>query len=769
MTTKLCCSGFNKDLRRILTLSLLSGLVYGLATVSDTLFAGKLNGKEIIGALALFVIGGLALSMTVRLLTPLFTRGDIYLNKFKFVGVAFVTLTAVYPLVFLIFTQRSLSGGFLIVSLSIASILFFLLSFIWKHIELKTTWLISALVSAWLFYRIIDDEGLLVRAGQDIFDLPSIVLFLISGGTVAMSVLLVRLAQSLVDKPPVFFGAEAAFSFACGMAIVFLAPGVIYIHYQTIYQASALFSFIAVIYGLSAIRVYPPIKLLAPVTALILMAGLLFLVPFNGKPKGLTLSHSGLAEKNRTIAEVFRTTGLAAGKQKAAVCKLSKISNYPKDDFVQRFETSAKLAGHRPTAEELTSDPQRHILKQEKRWNFLFITVDSLRYDKTSYSGMIGKKVTPTLAALAEKSQRFHRTYPQGAWTSLSVPAFIWSKFPSQIEFTPLFEDRKLKLYLREELTDDIKIKKAFQVPLAEKGPNLPGMLSKSGLTTVAVVNDGRTGFFDPRLGLSKGFEKVYYAGKDGRDTKAVEMAKTALSSIKDKNFFLWVHLFDVHSCYRKPKDKNSKTWKKYNHRVKVADRNVGNILAFLEELALQENTIVILSADHGQSMGEMGIKGHGLALNEATLRVPLLIYVPGLEAKDYHQPVALVDLAPTVLDLAEAGENVPDVWAGTSLAPMLAAGKDIDHPPVYLENWRNKRTKMRKRLHLSGVVYEGLKATLQLDDMKLSFYDVSSLKVSEEKFLGSSLQPGDMSAGQFYMAKYLLDYNKKLVKRKCR
>jgi len=759
--------GLADEIRRLTTVVISGALAYWLASLGNVLFKGKISLSESLASFALFAAFGLLLALPLRLLAELSGLIDKRLERFKVPAAIFVTLASVYPLAVLLITRRSWSVEFLGVSLLLTCALFPLLLFAWRFVRFKALWLITALFSTWLFFGVVENEGLLMRAGEELLDLPTLVLFVLTFATAVTALLLARLAASLAGEKP--FIVEAALLAAAGLGLALLADDVIDVHYENIFQVTVFFAFAAVIHGVSIFPQKIPLKISAPLLTFVLVAGALLVVPFDGKPKGLSLVHSKLAEKNRCVDEIFQISGLAEGEQRLAACRLHKLADYPEGKFARRFEKSLRLERHRPTPEELTADPARRIINAEKPWNFLFITVDSLRYDKTGYSGLAGKNRTPAFDKLAGESQRFHQAFPQGAWTTLSVPAFLWSRYPSQIKYIPVYEDRKLKLYLPDEITDQVQIKKEYQIP-ADKNPNLPTMLGKNGFKTISVTNDGNTGFFDPRLGMTKGFMQINYPGEDGTDIKALEQAEAALISAKDSNFFMWVHFFDVHGCHMKPKDpQERKRYRSYNYRVRKVDEKVGRLLDLLEDLGLKDNTVVILTGDHGQSMGELKVRGHGLGMNDASLHVPLLIRIPGLPPVDYQKLVSLIDLAPTVFDLAGMGDKVPPEWMGTSLAPMLAAGKDLDHPPVRVETWRNKVKKKKRYLYQSALLYEGRKVAVKFDDMKISFYGRIPRNPLKEKMLYPEMEIDTLKDYQLYMVKFIMNNYPGLVNPRCR
>jgi arylsulfatase A-like enzyme len=164
--------------------------------------------------------------------------------------------------------------------------------------------------------------------------------------------------------------------------------------------------------------------------------------------------------------------------------------------------------------------------------------------------------------------------------------------------------------------------------------------------------------------------------------------------------FFLWVHYMDVHGPYIPEKGwalanrlRAASLWRKalskperiteterrllteaYRGKVKAVDYQIKRLLDTID----QQNTIIVLAADHGELLGEHGLFGHPLQLHEKLLHVPLLIKVPGgigHTRRRVDDPVGLLDVVPTVLDLA--GLGAPAESDGLSLVPLMKENGD--------------------------------------------------------------------------------------------
>lgn len=121
-----------------------------------------------------------------------------------------------------------------------------------------------------------------------------------------------------------------------------------------------------------------------------------------------------------------------------------------------------------------------------------------------------------------------------------------------------------------------------------------------------------------------------------------------------------------------------------YDGAVAYADAMVGLLMAGLHERGLDRRAIVVVLADHGESLGEDGRFGHGDALGDAELRVPLMIRAPGAAPRRVEAPVSLLDVTPTLLELAGA-QPLAEAH-GSSLRGWLLGGEGPSHPVRHAE-----------------------------------------------------------------------------------
>jgi tetratricopeptide (TPR) repeat protein len=157
------------------------------------------------------------------------------------------------------------------------------------------------------------------------------------------------------------------------------------------------------------------------------------------------------------------------------------------------------------------------------------------------------------------------------------------------------------------------------------------------------------------------------------RGNEVVDKALPWIDSVKDRRFFAWIHLYDPHTPYDPPEPQKSEyTGHPYRGEVAFTDAQVGRVMAFLEERGLLDRTVVAVLGDHGESLGDHGEESHGFFIYESVTHVPFIVRAPfaNAGARVVTDPVRIIDLTPTMLDLA--GVDVPADLSGRSLVPLM-------------------------------------------------------------------------------------------------
>jgi arylsulfatase A-like enzyme/Flp pilus assembly protein TadD len=328
---------------------------------------------------------------------------------------------------------------------------------------------------------------------------------------------------------------------------------------------------------------------------------------------------------------------------------------------------------------------------RETGLSVLLVTIDTLRADALGAYGNRDAR-TPWIDRLAASGVRFDATHAHNVTTLPSHANILSGRYPF---------DHGVR--------DNI----SFRFP--------PGVET---IATVLAAHGYRTGAFvsafplASRFGLRRGFE-VYddsFVGvhsrtafrleeRPGADT--VALARRWLGARDGRPFFCWVHVYEPHYPYDPPEPFASRfRADPYHGEVAAADAALGPLLEPILAAGKAGRTLVVLTADHGESLGEHGEATHGIFAYEATLRVPLVLYEPRLfRPRVVSEPVRHVDLLPTILDALAL--PVPDGLPGTSLLP-LATGASSPPRPRYFEALAGQLN--RGWAPLYGVIHDSTK-----------------------------------------------------------
>jgi arylsulfatase A-like enzyme/tetratricopeptide (TPR) repeat protein len=232
---------------------------------------------------------------------------------------------------------------------------------------------------------------------------------------------------------------------------------------------------------------------------------------------------------------------------------------------------------------------------------------------------------------------------------------------------------------------------------LGEGVPTLATVLKQQGYRTAAFVSSF---ILDRRYGLARGFDSyddrmagaqpqviALGAERRGDHTSLALEAWLQQQSAAASPFFVWLHLYDPHEPYRPPRPfRDLFADAPYDGEIAFTDAIVAAVLDRLRALGQLDRTLVAVMADHGESLGEHGEETHTMLVYEPALRVPFILWRPGLVPAGtvVRQPVRGIDLAPTLLDLLGAPRL--ETPHARSLVPLLKGGQAGSAPPVYAE-----------------------------------------------------------------------------------
>ena len=308
---------------------------------------------------------------------------------------------------------------------------------------------------------------------------------------------------------------------------------------------------------------------------------------------------------------------------------------------------------------------------REGRRNVVLISLDTLRGDQLG-GRLDGQPIMPKLDARAARGARFTKAYTTYPSTTAGHMSML----------TGLYAASHGMVFATGNLSRDIT--------------TLPQILAQHGYATAAVTENAMLSAY---VGFVRGFD-------DYREVKGKTLWSTAgeieqtfgagldwVEKHRDERFFLFLHTYQVHSPYEPPSEFDVfKHWEKDGQRVPIdgstpmgvrerhlysgearyADAAVDRLLQRLDDLGVLDDTIVVVTSDHGDEFFEHGLFGHAKTVFEEVMHVPLMILSPRLvpASQTIDVPVSLVDLVPTLLDLVRV--PAPPGLHGRSLVPLL-------------------------------------------------------------------------------------------------
>jgi len=344
--------------------------------------------------------------------------------------------------------------------------------------------------------------------------------------------------------------------------------------------------------------------------------------------------------------------------------------------------------------------------------NLILISIDTLRADHLGCYGY-REDTSPNIDRFAAESVRFARAHSHVGVTLPSHASMFTSLYPGTH-----------------------KAEVARSLPLSLDVTTLAEVLRDRGYRTGAVVDDAQ---LDTVWQLDQGFQTYDVAPVEGFRT-ILPVALKSLEELKDDKFFFFIHTYDVHTPYRPtdedmkdlfanyqgafktpitdslakaiagqyvPADLNDIRYVEaaYDGGIRWTDAQIGLLLRRIEELGLDDNTIVIITSDHGEGFNEHSrVACHGYHLWEELLHVPLLVRFPdgALTGSVFDYNVSLVDLMPSLLYTLMLPYDGP--MQGSNLFPQLEGRAELGDLPVFAENqcfddaYRDQRTYQRGR-----------------------------------------------------------------------
>ncbi|MFZ4735313.1 MAG: sulfatase [Bradymonadia bacterium] len=335
------------------------------------------------------------------------------------------------------------------------------------------------------------------------------------------------------------------------------------------------------------------------------------------------------------------------------------------------------------------------VAERKRPKNIVFWIMDSLRADRVKPFWPAARPDVPVFEARQKDSAVFRNTYVQGN-ESRASHASIWSsQYP--INHQMIVDGRKLD---------------------AARWFTLGEAMKKNGFFTSGVSSNG---YIIAKWGFGEGWDKYRNHIHEGGGVKGENILDFGFKSLDGKTanpFFLYLGTIDTHVSWRAKEPwikKYSPTYKGpyekqasgldvekmaagkikpteadkehiraiYDSNVSYQDKLLGDLFTKLEAWGVVNDTMVVVTADHGDEQWEDGRVGHGSSLRESLVRVPLLVHYPPLfPAGTVIEGADTVDILPTLLDAL--GQPIPDELQGESLVPIAqGVGRGYPRPSI--------------------------------------------------------------------------------------
>jgi arylsulfatase A-like enzyme len=310
-------------------------------------------------------------------------------------------------------------------------------------------------------------------------------------------------------------------------------------------------------------------------------------------------------------------------------------------------------------------------------YNFLLITVDTLRYDHTGFGGYkerSGRDTTPNLDEHVERAVSFDFAQAPSAGTMATIPALLTSRF------------------FHSGIALDEDVQRGMPPRVTDANTLLAEVMKRGDYRTGAIL----THYYFNDWGLEQGFDTYDNSLGQKPDPKSITSPEVTDKSIAwirthmDDRWFLWAHYLDPHGHYvpHDMIDYGDEEKDRYDGEIHFTDHHIGRLLSELERMPGGDRTVIIITSDHGEGFGEHGDINHGMSLYRELIHVPLIVYVPGLPPRRVDGPVSVIDIFPTMADIAQI--DISDLaLEGESLVPQLFYGEDARGRVVFAEtNW---------------------------------------------------------------------------------
>ncbi len=337
--------------------------------------------------------------------------------------------------------------------------------------------------------------------------------------------------------------------------------------------------------------------------------------------------------------------------------------------------------------------------------NVLLISVDCLRADMP-WAGY-EHPIAPVLTVLEKRSVSYTRAYSLSSYTSMSLGGLLGGRYPGEMKrdgnFFGKYRDNVL----------------------------FPERLQKAGIRTLTAhahlyFQKGAAGF-DRAFDSYELVPKLKWNSTTDENVTSPDLERIAERLLGDPantsgRFFAWFHFLDPHDQYQRHPGielYGHKARDLYDGEIAFTDGYIGKLLDFVDKQPWGARTAVIVTADHGEVFGEHGQWRHAFELWEPLVRVPLMFFLPGAEAKHIDVRRSHIDLAPTILDLMGVP---PSDMEGQSLVSEIYGKGEAPPRDIVIDLPRTSDSDRRR-----AIIHDHYKLIAFGDDVRYQVFDIDA------------------------------------------
>lgn len=375
--------------------------------------------------------------------------------------------------------------------------------------------------------------------------------------------------------------------------------------------------------------------------------------------------------------------------------------------------------------------------------NVVVILIDTLRADHMSYNGY-ERETTPILDAFAKENLNFTHAIAASNWTPPSISSIFTGVYPTVHGHMPLRSDGT-----HEQRTT--KLDDNF-VMLAE-------VFKQGGYVTAGISANP---LIPERLGFAQGFDTYIDMNRvRAREVNDRTLEQLELLKKQSKPFFIYIHYIDPHDPYLPPKKydifqgplksreypaKQVKLMARYDGEIRYVDKSVGEILDWMKSNGLYDDSIILITSDHGEQFKERGSQGHVDKLNSEETHVPFLLKAREQKGQ-ITLPISHVDILPTLADLVNL--PIPSYVQGVPLLKDFSAATRSGVLSEAVRHYNLKsfvRTDGKKIIAsypLADPLVRADKLDAQAEELYDTLEDPAELKPLDDTSLGDELRTG--------------------------